>query len=249
MSRILLVDDEQYILRGLTKLIQRIGSQYQVVGAFCSSREALQFLKENPVDVLITDIRMPEMDGLQLTEQAKNLQKDLHCVILSGHSDFDYARNALRLGVVDYLVKPVDDEELKKTLAKVVERAASSPQDSAYYIKSNISREVAYLKNQIETNYATFDLGECAERLCKSRDYLAKLFKKEIGVNIKDYLKDIRILRAKDLLSSINAYKVYEVSALVGFVDTVYFSKQFKEIVGMTPKEFQLYSHPNTEEV
>lgn len=239
MSRIVLVDDEEHILRGLKKLIERIGSQYQVIGAFDRSTDALQFLRSHPVDILISDVRMPEMDGLALAEQAKKLQKGMHCIILSGYSDFDYARNAMRLGVVDYLLKPVDDDDLRRALSRVMERNNDPNSLPEGYIKSGISKDVAYLKNEIETNYAVFDLTACAERLCKSRDYLSKLFKKETGVHIKDYLKEIRIIRAKELLRSINPYKIYEICEIVGFTDTVYFSKQFRSIVGMTPKEYQ----------
>lgn len=248
MSRIVLVDDEAHILRGLTRLIQRIGQQYQIVGAFGDSAEALEYIKQHGVDVLITDIRMPGMDGLALAQQAKKVKKDLHCIILSGYSDFEYARNAIKIGVVDYLVKPIDDEELRKTLSKVVEKGTETVEQSEYYIQSDVSREVAWLKHEIENHYATFDLAASAERLCKSREYLSKLFKKETGMYLKDYLKEVRILRAKDLLSHIDSYKIYEVSELVGFADTVYFSKQFKELVGVTPKEYQQRCFPSGEE-
>lgn len=244
MIRIVLVDDEEHILRGIKKLVQRSGTQYQVIGAFDSSLRALLFLKENRADVLITDIRMPELDGLALTEQAQKLQKNLHCIILSGYSDFGYAKNAIRLGVAEYLLKPVDDAELKQTLERVIEHDEDRQMQSRYYIKSDVSREIAYIKKEIETNCASFHLDICAEQLGKSRDYLAKLFRKEVGISIKDYLKEIRILRAKELLQGVHSYKIYEISELVGFTDTVYFSKQFKEVTGMTPKEYQMYCLP-----
>lgn len=242
--QIVIVDDEAIIVRGLSKLIARIGASFQVAGIFTRSKDALEFLQSHPADVLITDIRMPVIDGLSLISQAKTVRKNLHCIILTGYNDFDYARSALKLGAVDYLLKPVDERELHSTLHKILSQTSESP---IGYIRTDYSREVAYLKKEIEENYAKFDLGTCADKLGKSREYLCRLYKKETGINLPEYLKKVRMEHARQLLEQIDCYRVYEVCELVGFTDSVYFAKQFKMYTGMTPKDYQRYGIGNSQ--
>ena len=242
--QIVIVDDEAIIVRGLSKLIARIGDPFQVTGIFTRSKDALEFLQSHTADVLITDIRMPEMDGLSLISQAKMAQKNLHCIILTGYNDFDYARSALKLGAVDYLLKPVDDRELHITLHGILSQASEPPTG---YVRTDYSREVAYLKKEIEGNFAKFDLGTCADKLGKSREYLCRLYKKETGTNLPEYLKKVRMEHARQFLEQIDCYRVYEVCELVGFTDPVYFAKQFKIYTGMTPKDYQRYGMANAQ--
>lgn len=239
MINIVLVDDEERILRGLSLIIKRLGEQYDVVGSFENAANALEFVKHNSIDVLISDIKMPEMDGLTLVKEVKKVQPEIHCVMLSGYNDYEFVRTAFVNGAIDYLLKPVDDDELKKILSRVVARRLVKPDDSAYLIKSGFSKETDYIKTEIETNYSAFDMDSCAESLGKTKEYLSKIFKKETGKNIKDYLRIVRVTRAKELLEDVNGFKVYEVGNMVGFEDTVYFTKVFKEIAGMTPKDYQ----------
>lgn len=234
MSEIIIVDDEEHILKGLAKIVHHVAPQHHIAALFTSSIEAYQYIKQAPVDILLTDIRMPEMDGLQLAKKARTYNKQLHCIILSGYSEFAYARRAIQLGAVDYLLKPVEEDQLMLALNKIVELPAHEQ-----FRPLTLSRETQYIKTSIETNYAQFDLDRCAASFDKTKEYLCKLFKKETGFTPYDYLKNVRIKRAMDLLRSVNRYKVYEVGEMVGLSNPVYFSKQFKEAAGVTPKEFQ----------
>ena len=116
----LLVDDEPFITKGLSVLVDWNALGFTVEGTASNGRQALAFLKKHPVDLIIADIQMPVMDGLELLETIqKECLSDAHFVILSGYSDFEYARQALRFDCMDYLLKPVMTDQLTELLCKV----------------------------------------------------------------------------------------------------------------------------------
>lgn len=119
MIRIIIVEDEKPIRLGMVSMIESMGPDVNVLGSFGNGLEAIQFLSKQVVDVIITDISMPKMDGFQLAEHVREHYPAIHIVILSGFNQFDYVRNALRTGVTDYLVKPVSKKELQQVLRKL----------------------------------------------------------------------------------------------------------------------------------
>ncbi|WP_058302334.1 response regulator transcription factor [Gorillibacterium timonense] len=119
MLSIIVVDDEERIRLGLAKLIEQAGEDYQVIGIFESGNELLENLERMEPDLIITDIKMPQMSGLTLIERIKELRPNVPIAIVSGFSDFEYARQAIRLGVEEYLLKPVETEELTGLLERV----------------------------------------------------------------------------------------------------------------------------------
>ncbi len=116
MINIVVVDDEERIRQGLAKLITQVGSEFQVVGIFSGAQELLNRVHELTVDMVITDIKMPVMNGLELIEKLQGKFPKLKLAIISGFDDFTFARQALRYGVEEYLLKPVDKAELEKLL-------------------------------------------------------------------------------------------------------------------------------------
>lgn len=119
MLRIAIVDDEERIRLGLAKLIGLAGGEYEVVGRYASGPELLEALDDTPVDLIITDIKMPQMNGLQLIEKVQQRKPKIKFAIVSGFNDFAFARQAIRRGVEDYLLKPVDQTELNQLLQRV----------------------------------------------------------------------------------------------------------------------------------
>lgn len=120
MYSVLIADDEYYVRAGIKNRIDWEELNLRLAGEVENGLAALDFIRENPVDILLTDIRMPEMDGLKLIAAAKQLKPALRCVILSGYDDFSYAQTAIRLGVADYIQKPVDEEELTATFRRII---------------------------------------------------------------------------------------------------------------------------------
>ncbi|WP_127486043.1 response regulator [Paenibacillus ehimensis] len=119
MLRIMIADDEERIRLGLEKIIQKESEDYEIVGSYANGLEILNALPGKEVDMIITDIQMPAMDGLELIDKLRERKPGVPCVILSGYSEFEYARKALKFGVVDYLLKPVNKQELFALLRRL----------------------------------------------------------------------------------------------------------------------------------
>ncbi|WP_426452641.1 response regulator transcription factor [Paenibacillus sp. S-38] len=120
MLRIMIADDEERIRLGLAKIITKECEAYEVVGSYASALELLEDLPGKEVDVIITDIQMPGMDGLELIERLRGLRPEVQCVILSGYSEFEYARRALQFRVLEYLLKPVNKQDLFALLGRLL---------------------------------------------------------------------------------------------------------------------------------
>ena len=116
---VLIVDDEIMIRRGLSKIIHWEEIGFEMAGAVGNAMEALELIKKTPVDVLLTDISMPEMTGLELIHQARKILPGLKAVVISGYSEFDYAREAIELKVENYILKPLDPKKITETFQKI----------------------------------------------------------------------------------------------------------------------------------
>ena len=120
MVRILLVDDEPFIVQGLKAMIELDNPKYRIVGEASDGKEALEFLKREKVDLIIADVQMPVMSGLELLETIRKEKiSDAYFMVLSGYSDFQYAQQALRYDCIDYVLKPVKQEDLRRVLRQV----------------------------------------------------------------------------------------------------------------------------------
>lgn len=244
----MIADDEEVIRRGLEKIASRMDLGVQVIGSYGNGLEAwnhLQKLSLNEIDLLITDIKMPRMDGFKLIEEARAHLKTLPIAVLSGFSEFDYARKAMRFGVLDYLLKPIDKaqlydllhsvEESKQTAAAAVpdEVLPQPPEGGEHYV-------VEQIKSILEQEYGlNFELERLAESVGMNASYISRLFRHKTGQTITDYLIGIRITEAKKMLLGHPDLKNYEIADRVGYSDPVYFNKLFKKMCGMTPKEYK----------
>jgi two-component system response regulator YesN len=234
---IVIVDDEPKIARGILKLVSE-REDYKAVGIFCEAAEALAFIERNPVEVVITDIRMPEISGLELIRQIRRTNEDVHIIILSGYADFAYAQQAIALGVTRYLLKPTNPEELIGALEDIRSLChATAPElEQPAQIQNLLVRNAV---RYIEEKYANpFTLKRMAEELFVSPNYLCDLFKRHTGRNITEYLTDYRLRQAEKYLKQV-ACKVTDISKLVGYSDAKYFSTAFKKKFGMTPLEYR----------
>ncbi|MBP1996830.1 response regulator [Paenibacillus eucommiae] len=117
--KLVIIDDEPLIRKGLQTIIQRIAPQWIVVGTAVNGIEALAVIKDNKPDLIITDISMPHMDGISLFTELKKQAQTPHCLVLSGHSEFEYVRSMLLMGALDYLMKPIDSDLLSNQLLRV----------------------------------------------------------------------------------------------------------------------------------
>ncbi|MDR6551154.1 response regulator [Paenibacillus qinlingensis] len=248
--KMLIVDDEQRIRLGLQAMIEGMGLPIEIIGLCAHGIQALDKMsawEAGDCKVLLTDIKMPMMDGMKLIEKTRAEYPDAHIILLSGFNEFEYARQAIRFGVEEYLSKPVNKKELFQVLKRVGERL-SVPVPDAKESTDHMPAEPKVHKKQIiadvirmlesDLNQA-FELNELSAKVGLNPSYLCKLFKRETNKTITDYVTDLRMVKAKHILEDHPDVKMYEVGSLVGYSDPVYFTKLFKKSVGMTPKEYQ----------
>lgn len=143
MYKLMVIDDEQIIREGIINTINNHNIGFEVAGEAANGKQALAMIPEIVPDVLLTDICMPILNGLEFIEAAKSINPDIQVVIVSGYDDFEFARNALRLGVYEYILKPVQSDKLLDILAKVQEQLDR---------RSGFLRDLDELKKQIKVS-------------------------------------------------------------------------------------------------
>lgn len=241
MYRIVVVDDEIRIVEGLKKIISNMRIGCDVAAAFTDSEEAYRYIKErkNEINLLITDINMPGLSGFELIEKVREYHPGLPCIILTGYEKFDYARKAISLGVLQYLLKPVDIKEFTQVIRSLVEASEKlQPKNKC----ANLQKEVLYIKKEIDSDCKEFDMSESAQKLGYSKEYLYRLFRKEMNVGVNEYLTEVRLEKARQYMTESTNLKIYEACKMVGYEDPVYFSKLFKKKYGVLPKDYRRYA-------
>ena len=247
---ILIVDDEFYIVQRL------IGNtNWQALGisrtfSAYSVKEAKRIIEENPIDIVLTDIEMPEESGFDLIEWLHNeaREKPLLPIILTAHQRFDYAMRAFRLHCIGYLLKPVEKLTFELEMKSMLENlqmysrsgnAAANP--AARVLRTEEIDFVRRVQQLIYANLSSPELNRSflAARLNISPDYLSYLFHRKFGQTLNAYINFVRIDTAKELLCGTNL-SLQEISERSGFADCSYFHRQFKRQTGQTPLQFRL---------
>ena len=237
--RIIIVDDENNTRKSIIRLINKLNPEYVVVGEADNGYDGMMLIKSLLPDVVIADIMMPRVNGFQMIENAHICSPDTRFVILSGHAEFELAKQAIRLSVVDYLLKPITADQLSNMLNRIQEDYETSiDKDDNTDESNNYSLIVSYIVNGLKENYAQRQyLEDYAKELKVTPEYAGSLFLRETGMNFSYFLRDIRMIKAKDLLEKTDD-KIYEVAYKTGFSDAKYFSRVFKEYTGISPKSY-----------
>ncbi|KWX86302.1 AraC family transcriptional regulator [Paenibacillus riograndensis] len=243
MHKLFLVEDETLIRSGLKHLVEEVIGGFKVVGEAENGRLALEALKSVKPDVLITDIRMNEMNGLEMIRRIRDQYPDLYILILSGYADFEYAKQAIKYGISDYLLKPVDRTELAQALGEFKRKHGSGGDISASTGEGGTDNRGRQLIRKVKELVAQrldqeISLQYMAEQVHLNHQYLSVLFKAETGQNFTDYVSQCRMNRAKQLLKETNL-KIYEVAKLSGYLSSKHFMAVFKEYTGRTPSQFR----------
>ncbi|WP_160724976.1 response regulator transcription factor [Bacillus sp. USDA818B3_A] len=243
MFTILLVDDEKWVRTALRHTIIKTGLNFKVIGECSNGLEALDFLKEQAVDLIMTDVRMSVMDGLSFVKTHSNGAHQSDCIMISGYDDFKYVQHGLRSGIYDYLLKPVELEELKECLENWVNhRRKKNDRSSNSLVKeadplelSTVERVINYVKSKVPGEVT---LTEAANYVNLNPSYLSKLFKDKTEQNFVDFVLEIRMNEARHLLVS-TSLRVSEIADRLGYSDITYFSNMFKRKNGVTPSEYR----------
>lgn len=236
--RVLLVDDEVMILEGLRRLFDWEKYECEVIGEAMDGATAVHMASSLSPDLIIMDINIPVMDGLEAVEMIKAQNTDIQIILVTGYDDFRYCQKALRMNVVDYILKPIDYNEF----GEVIEKAKKNSQhrlleeigrkDSDGKI---ISQMMSWLNDHIQEEIT---LERMAEEFHMNSKYISQMFKERTGVNYHTYLTQIRINKAKQYLKS-SDMSVVEVSHLVGYGDYRTFTRKFKMMTGELPSQYR----------
>ena len=190
------------------------------------------------------------MDGLELVEKAKELFPDLDCIIVSGYSDFEYAREAVHLQVREYLTKPLESNALKEVFLKLKEKYESNREQLANEMDSQEELPpVEAVRQYLETHYQEeANMNILADKIHYSQGYLTKIFFDSYRKTPMRYLTDLRITKAKELIDETPSLSVREVGERVGYPDPSYFSRVFKKTTGMSPQKYATGGHVRRED-
>lgn len=242
MKKILLVDDERWVRAALKWTINKLNLPLQVVHEAQNGLEALDWIKINDVDLILTDIRMPIMDGLALVKELQSLNGAYDVIVISVHDEFQFIQQAMRSGVTDYLLKPIEENEIKVCLEKWLNNKSNKVKTSMPTLSekekiplSTIERALDYIN---KTPLDQITLKEAAECIHINPSYLSQLFKQQLNKKFVDYITELRIEESKRLLQN-TTLRMSEIADRVGYSDLAYFSNNFKRIVGSSPSEYR----------
>ena len=252
MIQLLIVEDEEIIRKGLQYTIDWLSLDIVIAGVAENGKEGLDLIRKLDPDIVLTDIKMPIMDGLTMLEKASEELYKIVPIILTSYSEFDYAKTAIRLKVFDYLLKPVNDDKLYEIFTKaknflekerfihLLEGLSNTvfEESSAIFHAKHSSFYVSKLLEKIEHCYQIdLSLANIAKELKVSESYLCRAFKSECNYTFLDFLNRYRVQKAVELLAS-GEYRIYEIADLCGFSSYKRFYQVFKKYTDNNPTEF-----------
>jgi two-component system, response regulator YesN len=255
MYRVMFVDDEPSVIESLRRMISKRSDIYTVAGESYDAPKALQLIEELKPDIVFTDIKMPGRSGLELVKVIAQNYSETVVIVISGYDDFSYVHDAFKYGVEDYLLKPLapkkflamlDGLKIKLDNHRAVLRGSlPCPDDEAVKIVHNMvespSKKVVqeveeYVKGHIADDPSIVTI--CRE-FSISQPYLSRIFKKYRNCTFNDFLILSKIEKAKKLLRERQDLLIGSIATLSGFTDQFYFSKVFKQEIGITPSEYR----------
>ena len=263
---IMICDDEPMVRLGLIDMLEELSpSVHEFIEA--DNGQALVEMASKKADLAIVDIQMPIMDGLDAIEASKEIAPATRWVLLTGHAKFEYAQRAMRLGISDYLLKPVGIEQIKELMTKIgalkdsdqtIRSFLKSVTDHDFDVSSKkhmadgiheitgahdgeepVADLVSKVKAYVLQHYRE-DIGvnSIADHLNITPNYLSRIFHTQSGIKLSDHLSEVRITKAKELLKNSNI-AIKDVSMQVGYYNAKHFAKVFQKIVGVTPSVYQ----------
>ena len=228
--RVLLADDEAAILEGYKLLFDWEKYQCEIAGTAMDGQEAVEKARELKPDIVITDIKMPIMDGLKLSEEIRNQYPNIKVMLVTAYDDIRFAQEAMRAGAVDFILKPLKRQEMREALVRIGNKVE----------KNENSETIEQIKDYLEKHYtdSTVSLTSVAEVFFLNPSYLSRIFKQKTGITFIDYLNEVRIQHACDYLLR-SDLKIFEIAEKVGIPNPDYFGKCFRKKMGVSIKEYR----------
>lgn len=251
MFRLLIADDEPFMRRGIRNLIDLSNLGVEEIFEAETGEEVLQIFEEIRPEIVLLDINMPKIDGLTAAKKIKQIAPNTKIAIITGYNYFDYAQTAIKIGVEDYILKPISKSDVSEIIAKLVYllQVDKKNLETERLLQRILEREEVdesrdnyreLIQNVMESSYSDsqFSLVVLSEKLDLSQGYLSVMFKRVFGIPFQDYLLQKRMEKAKILLLT-TELKNYEIAEQIGFEDVNYFGMKFKKYYGVTPKQYK----------
>ncbi len=238
-------EDETLLLDNLIQKINRSETGFEVIGAAQTGLQVYDLVCDLSPDLLVTDIRMPVMDGLTLIRKVRVLYPHMDIVITSGYSEFEYAKEAMKYNVSEYLLKPIDDQELRDVLIRLKHKYMTADESLQKIFHEELVHESPAEIAQILKEYMTrhfneeLSLNQIAHTMNYSSSYLTKLFCQQYDCTPNKYLISLRMQKAQQLLAHHEELSIRQVGEAVGYPEQGYFSRIFKKHVGLSPLEYR----------
>lgn len=253
MHTVFLVDDEPFVIDSLRKIIEKMPDRFRVSGHAYTANSALEQILAAPPDVLITDIKMPGLSGLELIAKFCSTSPGTAVIVVSGFDDFAYVREAFILGAEDYVLKPVVPQKfialLEQLEIKLDNRALPAKPEASPLAAEQVpvsfghNRDARlieqmrmYLAAHLEGNNAIQDV---CRALMISQPVLSKICKKYLNCTYNEYLTQVKIDKAKQLLTGDDDLLIGTIAERIGYANQFYFSHVFKQVTGQTPSEYR----------
>lgn len=234
MIKVLIADDESIIRRTIRLIGNWEENHMEIVGEAKNGLEALELIRVKHPDLVLLDMKMPGYSGEEVLNFIEENNKGMSVIVISGYDDFKFAKVAIQYGAVDYILKPIDRNELNRALEKVSLRYSKPlPETGVAPLKSTAEQ----VRDYIDKAYASdISPASLAEKYHVNKDALSRTFKKKYGMGLAAYINHVRLEQAKAYLLA--GYSSTQASMLVGYHDVNYFSRIFKKIYGIPPSRY-----------
>lgn len=242
MYNVMIVEDEKIIRNGIKNLIERFGGELSVKWELANAFDAWEQFQAEAPDLVITDIVMRGITGLELAGKIRESGSSVPVIILSGYSEFSYAQEAIRCGVFEYVLKPINVKQFVEVLDKA--RCELDRRRDGHELPENEDVQAQHKAIRLAEDYVKNNLGgdlslpTVAARVNMSANYLSMLFKSVTNTKYSDYVTHLRIEKAKQLLRQ-SDFKIYEIAEICGFNSVKHFISVFKKVAGTTPKQYK----------
>lgn len=238
MYKLLIADDEYEIRNGLSNYFPWGDVGFKVVSQADDGTQVMAYTEKHEVDVLLCDIRMPIMTGIDVARELYLKKSPIKVIFLSGYKDFEFAQQALIYGVKNYIVKPTKYDELMNIFLSIREELDQEKKKDTAQEVGVSDKVISVIKNYVKERYRDAALEGAADLVHMSPYYISKYFKQKTGENFSDYVISVKMEKAAQFLKEID-YKTYEISEMIGYSNPKNFTRTFKKYFGKSPREFR----------
>lgn len=237
MYNILIAEGENLERRAVKHIVSKSLNHVAICGEARNGLEAIEMAKTSNPDIILMNIEMPKLNGLEVQKEILKFLPNAVTIIITSYDDFIFTQAAIRLKVIDYLLKPVKPDELIESIKRGISiKNQQRNQETARECNNTLIQEaIRFIENNFDQD---INLEAVAGYVHLNTQYFCRYFKSQTGINFTDYLSSLKIKKAKEMLLHTNK-NITEISMSLGYADSSYFSKVFLKAVGMTPNKFR----------